>query len=67
MAIPKDKVRITVTIHKETLDLIKELQSLHCNAPKGNIVEAALYVYAKMATEALETPQEGEKENKKDA
>ena len=67
MAIPKDKVRITITIHKETLDLIKELQGIHCNAPKGNIVESVLYVYAQLTTEALNKPQEEEKENKKDA
>lgn len=67
MAIPENKVRITITIHKETLDLIKELQGIHCNAPKGNIVESALYVYAQLTNEALSKPQEEDKENKKDA
>lgn len=67
MAIPKGKVRIAITIHKETLDLIKELQTLHCNANKGNIIESALYVYAQITTEALNRPQEEEKEKKKDA
>lgn len=67
MAIPKGKVRIAITIHKETLDLIKELQTLHCNAHKGNIIESALYVYAQITTEALNIPQEEEKEKKKDA
>lgn len=66
MAIPKNKVRVTITIHKESLELMKELQTLHCNAPKGNIVEAALYMYAKAATQALE-PQEEEKGEQKDA
>lgn len=67
MAIPRNKVRIAITIHKETLDLLKELQSLHCNATKGNVIESALYVYAQITTEALNKPQEEEKENKKDA
>ena len=68
MAIPKNKVRIAITIHKESLQLLEELQSLHCNAPKGNIIESALYVFAQLETKALENPQkEEEKETKKDA
>ena len=68
MAIPENKVRIAITIHKETLDLLKELQTLHCNATKGNVIESALYVYAQITTEALESkPQEEEKEIKNNA
>lgn len=54
MGIPKGKTRIMITIHEETLALLDELQSLHCGAPRGNIIESALYVYAQISAEALE-------------
>lgn len=54
VAIPKGKVRIMITIHEETLKLIDELQSLHCGAPRGNIIESALYVFAQIDAKKLE-------------
>lgn len=62
MAIPKDKQRITITIHNETKDLLDELLSLHENSSYSVIIEIALMIYAKMISEQLE---KGEKENAK--
>ena len=62
MAIPKDKQRITITIHNETKALLNELLSLHDNSSYSTIIEIALMVYAKFISEQLE---KGEKENAK--
>ncbi|MBO7731970.1 MAG: hypothetical protein J6S67_05440 [Methanobrevibacter sp.] len=62
MAIPKDKQRITITIHNETKALLNELLSLHDNSSYSTIIEIALMVYAKIISEQLE---KGEKENEK--
>ena len=52
MAIPKDKVRIAISIHKETKDLMNELLPLHQEKfTYSNLIEIALLFYAK----ALET------------
>ena len=52
MAIPKDKVRIAISIHKETKDLMDELLPLHQEKfTYSNLIEIALLFYAK----ALET------------
>ena len=54
MAIPKNKTRITITIHKETKNLLDELLSLHDNLSPSNLIEIALYCYASMLNEKLE-------------
>lgn len=51
MAIPKDKERIAITIHKETKELMNELLTLHDRFTYSNLIEVALMFYAK----ALET------------
>lgn len=57
MAIPKGKQRITITIHNETRALLDELSSLHENSTYSNVVEVALYFYAKMIESKL-NPEE---------
>ena len=61
MAIPKDKVRIAISIHKETKDLMDELLPLHQEKfTYSNLIEIALLFYAK----ALETKlNQGKKES----
>lgn len=54
MAIPENKTRITITIHKETKNLLDELLSLHDNLSQSNLIEIALYCYASMLNEKLE-------------
>ena len=52
MPIPKDKLRIAITIHKETKGLMDELLPLHQERfTYSNLIEIALLFYAK----ALET------------
>lgn len=63
MAIPEGKERITITIHKETKELMNELLSLHDNLSYSTLVEVALYIYAKMIDSGMN--QEGDKENGK--
>ena len=48
MAIPKGKQRIVITIHNETRSLLDELSSLHEKSSYSNVIEVALYFYAKM-------------------
>ena len=65
MAIPKNKVRLTITIHKESKDLLNELLALH-NSSYSQVLEYALYFYGKALTESIDNIEKGEKENAKD-
>ena len=68
MAIPKNKTRLTITIHKESKHLLDELLALH-NDSYSQVFEYALYFYAKTLLESfdkIEKQEKGEKENAKD-
>ena len=54
MAVPKDKTRLTITIHKETKTLMDELLSLHSNMSYSVLVEVSLLCYGKIVTNQLE-------------
>lgn len=54
MAVPKDKTRLTITIHKETKTLMDELLSLHSNMSYSVLVEVSLLCYGKLVTSQLE-------------
>ena len=61
----KDKLRIMITIHKETKALLDELLSLHSNMTYSNLIEVSLFCYSKLLAEKLEketNKQEAEKE-----
>lgn len=62
MAIPKGKERLTITIHKETKELLNELLSLHDNLTYSTLVEVALYIYAKTLEDGM-TKETKEKES----
>ena len=63
MYIPKDKVRIAITIHKETKELMNELLSLHDNFTYSNLIEVALMFYAHAIEKKLDNQtQEKEKD-----
>ena len=66
MAIPKNKQRITITIHNETKALLDELASLHENSTYSNVVEVALYIYASTLEKSMSATAE-EKETDKHA
>ena len=65
--IKKGKVRITISIHKETLALINELLPLHNEkTTKSDIVEVALLHYGERAVAGIDKKLEelgGNKEN----
>lgn len=64
MHIPKDKVRIAITIHKETKELMNELLSLHDRFTYSNLIEVALMFYAKaLETKLQPKPQETKEKN----
>lgn len=66
MAIPKNKQRLTVTIHNETKALLNELVSLHADSNNSKIIELALYYYASMINEKMSAQtDEGDKQNAK--
>ena len=67
MAIPENKTRITITIHKETKNLVDELLALHDNLSASNLIEIALYCYASILNDKLEqqTKEKGDKKNAK--
>lgn len=49
------KVRITISIHKETIELINELIPLHNDkTTKSDIVEVALLHYAERALKGID-------------
>ena len=63
MHIPKNKVRMAITIHKETKDLLDSLLSLHSEKfTYSNLIEIALLFYGKcVLTKADELDKKGEK------
>lgn len=64
MHIPKNKVRMAITIHKETKDLLNELLSLHSEKfTYSNLIEIALLFYGK-AVESKLDQEANEKEIK---
>ena len=66
MAIPESKQRITITIHKETKNLLEELLTLHDNLTASNLIEIALYCYASLVNKKLEEQKEkGDQNNAK--
>ena len=55
MAIPKGKERITITIHKETKQLLDNLLSLHSEPlTYSNLVEISIVFYAKACNKEIE-------------
>ena len=55
MAIPKGKERITITIHKETKQLLDNLLALHSeHLTYSNLVEIAIVFYAKACNNEIE-------------
>ena len=54
MAVPKDKTRLTITIHKETKQLMDEFLSLHSNMTYSVLVEVSLLCYAKLVQNRLD-------------
>ena len=58
MAIPKGKQRITITIHDETKEMMNELLSLHNDLSYSNLIEIALYCYAKLVEAQLDKEKE---------
>lgn len=54
MAVPKDKTRLTITIHKETKQLMNELLPLHSNMTYSVLVEVSLLCYTKLVQNRLE-------------
>ena len=58
MAIPKGKQRLTITIFNETKDMMNELLSLHNNLTYSNLIEIALYCYAKLVEAQLDKEKE---------
>ena len=58
MAIPKGKQRITITIHNETKEMMNELLSLHNDLSYSNLIEIALYCYAKLVEAQLDKAKE---------
>lgn len=66
MAIPKGKQRITITIHKETKQLLNNLLSLHSKPlTASNMFEIALLLYAKACMGEIEKLEADEQEKEK--
>ena len=63
MNIPKNKVRIAITIHKETKELMNELLTLHDRFTYSNLIEVALMFYAKALESKLNTQTEEKEKN----
>ena len=64
MAVPKDKERITITIHKETKKLLDEIISLHDSKYSySNIVEIALLFYGKACLAQIEQVDKAKEKN----
>ena len=66
MAVPKDKTRLTITIHKETKQLMDELLSLHSNMTYSVLVEVSLLCYTKLVQNRLEQETNNNDEAKKE-
>ena len=63
MAVPKGKERITITIHKESKNLVKQLLALHSEPLSySNLFEIALIFYAKACMEKIDKLEAQEKE-----
>lgn len=55
MHIPKNKVRMAITIHKETKDMLNELLSLHSEKfTYSNLIEIALLFYGEAVLSKLD-------------
>lgn len=54
MAVPKDKTRLTITIYKETKQLMDVLLSLHSNMTYSVLVEVSLLCYTKLVQNRLD-------------
>ena len=54
MAVPKDKTRLTITIHKDTKQLMDELLSLHSNMSYSVLVEVSRLCYGKLVQSKLD-------------
>lgn len=66
MAIPKGKERITITIHKETKQLLNSLLSLHSESfTTSNMFEIALIFYAKACMGEIDNLEANEEKEKK--
>ena len=64
MAIPKNKQRITITIHNETKQLLDEILALHDKSSYSTIIELAIYFYASMLEKSMnQTITEKEKKD----
>ncbi len=63
MAIPKGKERITITIHKESKQLMQQLLALHSEPLScSNLLEIALLFYAKACMGEINKLEAEEKE-----
>lgn len=63
MAVPKGKERITITIHKESKQLLDNLLSLHSEPlTYSNMFEIALLFYAKACMGEINKLEKEEKE-----
>lgn len=62
MAIPKNKERIIITIHKESKKLLDQLLALHDRSIKSysELLEVALIFYAKMCMKEVDKLEETE-------
>lgn len=63
MAVPKGKERITITIHKESKQLLDNLLALHSEPlTYSNMFEIALLFYAKACNNEIDKLEASEKE-----
>ena len=66
MAIPKGKIRMAITIHKESKQLLDNLLSLHSEPlTYSNMFEIALLFYAKACNNEINRLEASEKEKEK--
>ena len=66
MAVPKGKERITITIHKESKQLLDNLLALHSEPlTYSNMFEIALIFYAKACNNEIDKLEASEKEKEK--
>lgn len=65
MAVAKNKVRITITIHKETKELLDSLIPLHKEELSySNLIEVCVMYYGKAIQHQLDEINDEIKENK---
>ena len=66
MSIGKNKVRMAISIHKETKELMNSLLPLHKEGcTYSNLIESALYSYARIVQKQLDDINGKISENKK--